>query len=291
KDTTKAYSQVPHAHLQGWELPHFPEEPVLITSVRVEYNGAVLGDSPKISVLPEGTAEYNFSTSFECSPDGPNTLDVLVQKPVLLTLLEVVPKDKKKPEKITPLGQAVVDLLPLLQGTTLNSTTLPLFPQLILRDPWGMCHTSGGLEVTVNTKEPLLSATQFSSGNLLSITLEAVYSLPNTFSADAQQNCMVCLQIPAAGEKEFPLLFKNGILKADGKNELLPRPKHWPLGPILAPDALNIPNSFIVGGPYEDEDGETGSSGSRQRAPRGSCGTQKGAASWTLLQWPCKGPK
>uniref|UniRef100_A0A8C3QRA0 Cilia and flagella associated protein 70 n=1 Tax=Cyanoderma ruficeps TaxID=181631 RepID=A0A8C3QRA0_9PASS len=230
---------------------------VLVTLVRVEYNGAVLGDSPKAGVLPDGTAEYDFSTSFEYSPDGPNSLDVLVQKPLLLTVLEVVPKEKKKPERITPLGQAVVDLLPLLQGTTLNFTVFaPLYAVSASPSEIFIFVSQGGLEVTVSTKELLLSATQFSSGNLLSITLEAVYSVPDAFTADTQQNCMVCLQIPAAGEKEFPLLFKNGILKADGKNEPLPRPKHWPLGPILAPDALNIPNSFIVGGPYEDEDGE-----------------------------------
>lgn len=52
------------------------------------------------------------------------------------------------------------------------------------------------------------------------------------------------------------MLFQNGILKADGEKEPLPRPKNWPLGTILAPGALAIPNSFIVGGPYEDEDGE-----------------------------------
>lgn len=51
--------------------------------VHVEYNGAVLGDSSKTAVLPDGTAEYDFITSFECSPDGPNSLDVLVQKPLL----------------------------------------------------------------------------------------------------------------------------------------------------------------------------------------------------------------
>ncbi|XP_059682490.1 cilia- and flagella-associated protein 70 [Gavia stellata] len=67
---------------------------------------------------------------------------------------------------------------------------------------------------------------------------------------------MACLQVPAAGEKEFPLLFKNGTLKLAGEKEPLPRPKKWPLANVMAPGALSIPNSFIVGGPYEDEDGE-----------------------------------
>uniref|UniRef100_A0A8C9UFU2 Cilia and flagella associated protein 70 n=1 Tax=Serinus canaria TaxID=9135 RepID=A0A8C9UFU2_SERCA len=220
---------------------------LLHTLVRVEYNGAVLGDSPKTNVLTDGTAEYDFSTSFEYCPDGPNSLDVLVQKPLLLTLLEVTSKDKKKTDKIAPLAQAVVDLLPLLQGTVL--TIIVCWLDFIFV-------SQAGLEVTVSAKELLLSATQFSSGNLLSITLEAAYSVPEAFTADAQQNYMACLQMPAAGEKELPLLFKNGILKADGEKEPFPRPKNWPLGPILAPDALNIPDSFIVGGPYEDEDGE-----------------------------------
>ncbi|NWI03165.1 CFA70 protein, partial [Tichodroma muraria] len=237
---------------------------VLVTFVRVEYNGAVLGDSSKIDVLPDGTAEYDFSTSFECSPDGPNSLDVLVQKPLLLTVLEVGPKEKKKPEKITPLGQAVVDLLPLLEGVHSLKVFAPLYA--VPASPSEALHpeATGGLEVTVSTKELLLSATQFSSGNLLSITLEAAYSVPEAFTTDAQQNYMACLQIPAAGEKELPLLFKNGILKADGRKEPLPRPKNWPLGPILAPGALNIPDSFIFGGPYEDEDGELTKSEDRE---------------------------
>uniref|UniRef100_A0A8C5JVF4 WD repeat domain 90 n=1 Tax=Junco hyemalis TaxID=40217 RepID=A0A8C5JVF4_JUNHY len=215
------------------------------TLVRVEYNGAVLGDSSKTHVLPDGTAEYDFSSSFEYSPEGPNSLDILVQKPVLLTLLEVTSKDKKKPDKITPLAQAVVDLLPLLQGTALSFTASMTTP----------CSLAG-LEVIVSTRELLLSATDFSSGNLLSVTVEAAYSVPDAFTADSQQNYMVCLQMPAAAEKELPLLFKNGLLKAGGEKEPFPRPKNWPVGPILAPNALNIPGSFIVGGPYEDEDGD-----------------------------------
>ncbi|NXC58534.1 CFA70 protein, partial [Aleadryas rufinucha] len=231
---------------------------VLVTLVRVEYNGVVLGDSLKADVLPNGTAKYNFSTSFECSPDGPNSLDVIVQKPLLLTVLEVGPKEKKKPDKITPLGQAVVDLLPLLQGVLSLKVFAPLHavPSSSSEKLHPEATVCGIWNLIVSTKELLLSATQFSSGNLLSITLEAAYSVPGVFTTEAQQNYMACLQIPAAGEKELLLLFQNGILKADGEKEPLPRPKNWPLGAILAPHALAIPDSFIVGGPYEDEDGE-----------------------------------
>lgn len=52
------------------------------------------------------------------------------------------------------------------------------------------------------------------------------------------------------------MLFKNGILKLAGEKEPLPRPKKWSLVNVMAPGALSIPNSFIIGGPYEDEDGE-----------------------------------
>ncbi|XP_074454131.1 cilia- and flagella-associated protein 70 isoform X1 [Larus michahellis] len=230
---------------------------VSATLVRVEYNGAILGDSSKTDVLPDGTANYNFMTSFECNPDGPNSLADVAQKPVLLTVIEVLQKEKKQKEKTVPLGQAVVDLLPLLQGQCSFKVSAPLYA--VPPSPLESLHpeAKGGLEVTVCTEEPLLSAAQLSNGSLLSVTLEAAYSVPEAFlPSGPPHNYMVCLQVPAAGEKEFPLLFKNGILKLAGEKEPFPRPKKWSLANIMAPGALNIPDSFIVGGPYEDEDGE-----------------------------------
>ncbi|KFQ55488.1 Tetratricopeptide repeat protein 18, partial [Nestor notabilis] len=230
---------------------------VTVTSVCVEYNGVIVGQSSRTDVLPNGTADYNFTTSFECSPDGPNSLDDIAQTPVLLTVIEMLQKDKKQKERTTSLGQAVVDLLPLLQGQCSFQVTAPLYA--VPTSPSENLHpeAKGGLEVTVSTKEPLLTAMQLSNGNFLSITLEAAYSIPEAFAATGPlQNYMACLQVPATGEKELPLLFKNGILKLAGEKEPLPRPKKWPLANIMAPGALNIPNSFIVGGPYEDEDGE-----------------------------------
>ncbi|XP_062444770.1 cilia- and flagella-associated protein 70 isoform X3 [Rhea pennata] len=229
-----------------------------VTVVHAEFNGMILGESSKVDVLPNGTAEYNFTTSFEYSRDGPNSLDSIAQSPVLLTVTEVLPREKRqKEEKTVPLGQAVVDLLPLLQGQCSFKVLAPLYavPTSPLENvpPEAKC----GLEVTVCVQEPLLSATQLSNGNLLSVTLEAAYSVPEAFVPTGPlQNYMACLQVPAVGEREFLLVFKNGVLKLGGEKEPLPRPKKWPLGNIMAPGALNIPNSFIVGGPYENEDGE-----------------------------------
>ncbi|NXL63259.1 CFA70 protein, partial [Chordeiles acutipennis] len=233
---------------------------VSLTLVRVEYNGVILGDSSNTGVLPNGTASYNFMTSFECSPDGPNSLDDIAEKPVLLTVVEVFQRQKKQKEKTVPLGQAVVDLLPLLQGQCSFKVSAPLYAVSTspLESPQPEAKVcGGGLEVTVCTEEPLLSAPQLSDSNLLHVTLEAAYSVPEAFApAGALQSYMACLQVPAAGEKEFPVLFKNGILKVAGEKEPLPRPKKRTLANIMAPGALSIPNSFIIGGPYEDEDGE-----------------------------------
>ncbi|KAM6054297.1 cilia- and flagella-associated protein 70 isoform 1-T1 [Chlamydotis macqueenii] len=171
--------------------------------------------------------------------------------------MEALQKEKKQKEKTVPLGQAVVDLLPLLQGQCSFKVSAPLYAVPTSPSESLQPEAKGGLEVTVCTKEPLLSAAQLSDGNLLSVTLEAAYSVPEVFDPTGPlYNYMACLQIPAAGEKEFPLVFKNGSLKLAGEKEPLPRPKKWPLANVMAPGALSIPNSFIVGGPYEDEHGE-----------------------------------
>uniref|UniRef100_A0A7M4DUJ3 Cilia and flagella associated protein 70 n=1 Tax=Crocodylus porosus TaxID=8502 RepID=A0A7M4DUJ3_CROPO len=243
--------------LEGHDLKGVKGE-TPVTYVRVEYNGTTLGDSSKTDVSSSGTVIYNFTTSFDYNPDGPNSLDDIAHKPIFLTVIEVLPKEKRqKDEKTVALGQAVVDLLPLLQGKCSFETTVPLHaapgsPMENLR-PDAKC----ALEVAVSVQESLLSAAQLSGGNLLRVTLEAAYSVPDAFiPTGPQQNYMVSLQVPTAGEKEYPLLFKNGVLKLGGEKEPLPRPKKWPISNILAPGAQSIPDSFIVGGSYEDEDGE-----------------------------------
>ncbi|XP_030190232.1 cilia- and flagella-associated protein 70 isoform X4 [Lynx canadensis] len=182
----------------GYDLKGFKGD-TPVTFIRAEFSQVVLGDSAKVTVSPEGTAKYNFTSSFEFNPEGGITLDDLAHKPVFLTMTEVLPKEKKqKDEKTLILGQAVVDLLPLLEGESSFETIIPLHP------------------VPGSPLESLRSG----------------------------------------AKKDYPILFKNGTLKIGGEREPVPRPKKWPIANILAPGANDIPNAFIIGGPYEEEEGE-----------------------------------
>ncbi|KAM9196977.1 cilia- and flagella-associated protein 70 [Dugong dugon] len=242
----------------GYDLKGFKGD-TSVTFIRAEFNQVVLGDSAKITVSSEGTAKYNFTVSFEFNPEGGIALDDLAHKPVFLTMTEVLPKEKKqKDEKTLVLGQAVVDLLPLLEGKSSFQTVVPLHPVPgspleTIRPGVKQC----SLEVKVFVSEPLLTSAQISGGNLLKVTLEAAYAVPESFMPIGPlQNYMVGLQVPSFGEKDYPILFKNGTLKVGGEREPVPRPKKWPIANILAPGANNIPGSYIVGGPYEEEEGE-----------------------------------
>ncbi|XP_066496470.1 cilia- and flagella-associated protein 70 isoform X1 [Tiliqua scincoides] len=254
---SEAAKQVKVVVLEGHDLKGVKGDGP-ITFVRAEYNGVVLGDSLKVEATLDGNVKYNFTTSFECHPEGPHFLDDVAHKPLIFTVTEVLPKEKKqKEEKTVILGQTVMDLLPLLQGSCAFNATLPLYPipgsPLETLRPDAKC----GIDVTVSVQESLLSPFQLTEGNLLTVTVEAAYSVPEVFvPTGPQQNYMVGLQVPAVAEKECPFLFKNGILKLGGEREPVPRPKRWPFGNILAPGAQNIPESFIVGGTYEKEDGD-----------------------------------
>lgn len=75
----------------------------------------------------------------------------------------------------------------------------------------------------VCTKEPLLSATQLSNGNLLSVTLEGAYSVPEAFAPTGPlQNYMACLQVPAAGEVRIGPGMVRGVLAATKQMIVVP---------------------------------------------------------------------
>uniref|UniRef100_A0A8C5QV83 Cilia and flagella associated protein 70 n=1 Tax=Leptobrachium leishanense TaxID=445787 RepID=A0A8C5QV83_9ANUR len=229
-----------------------------VTYARAEFNNVLLGDSPKLESSAERTAEYNFTFSFDVGPESAHSLDDLAHKPAVLTVLEILPKEKKqKEEKTGVLGQCSVDLLPLLEGECSFKVTLPVHP--VTGSPLETAHPESKpcLEVAVSVPAPLLSEEQISNGNLLKVTMEAAYSVPDSWNpAGPQYSYVVGLQIPFPGEKPHSLLFSNGVLKAGGETEPVPRHKKWPVTGIAAINAQHLPDSFITGGSYEQEAGE-----------------------------------
>uniref|UniRef100_A0AAY5EA85 Cilia and flagella associated protein 70 n=1 Tax=Electrophorus electricus TaxID=8005 RepID=A0AAY5EA85_ELEEL len=257
--------------LRGNNLRGNKNEPFL-NFVRAEFNGTQLGDSQKCDAAVDESVNYNFFCSFECS-ESAHTLDDLAQKPVILTVIEILPKEKKqKEEKTCVLGQAVVDLLPLLHGKTLFS----LYQILINIGSTGMLIPQPTLEVMVSVQEPLLSDAQLSESNLLTVTVETAFSVPEVWSPGPPSSYVAAMQVPLM--REQILLFSDGVLKMSGEREPVPRPKKWPLGPLLAPDAQFIPGVYIESEPSDLEDGDLNSEEDREFRAEAECNRKR--VSW-----------
>uniref|UniRef100_A0A8C1I1E7 Cilia and flagella associated protein 70 n=1 Tax=Cyprinus carpio carpio TaxID=630221 RepID=A0A8C1I1E7_CYPCA len=231
-----------------------------LSFVRVEFNGCVLGDSQKLDVPVDKDVVYSFTCSFECS-EGAHTLDDVAHKPVILTVFEILPKEKKqKEEKTTVLGQAVVDLLPLLRGQCSFSSTVllhavPGSPADVAVHEDGVKST---LDVMVHVPEPLLSDAQRSDSNVLMVTVETAYSVPDVWNpaSTPPSHYIAALQMPVSATKEQVLLFSNGVLKMGGEKEPVPRSKKWPLGSLLAPGAEVIQGLYIDAEPTDMDHGD-----------------------------------
>ncbi|XP_032896225.1 cilia- and flagella-associated protein 70 isoform X2 [Amblyraja radiata] len=229
--------------------------------VRADYNSIHLGDSGKLQVT-EGEIEYNFTTSFDCSFDGVQGLDNLVHKPVILTVIEILPKEKKKKdEKTIILGQVTVDLLPLAEGLCTYTKTLTVHPMGgVVLEPIVADETKAALDIALSVPEPLLSEAQLEVSNLMRITVESAYSVPDSWNLTGPQfNYIISLFLPDSTQKDPRIVFSNGILKVTGEKEPNIRPKRWPVSNVAAFGAQNIVDSFIEICPYEDEDGELNS--------------------------------
>uniref|UniRef100_W5LHU0 Cilia and flagella associated protein 70 n=1 Tax=Astyanax mexicanus TaxID=7994 RepID=W5LHU0_ASTMX len=282
-DTQQAAAGVPVQITveRGNNLRGNKSEPFL-SFVRAEFNGTVLGDSQKLDVPLDDCVNFSFTCSFQCS-ETEHTLNDLAKEPVILTVTEVFPKEKKqKQDRTSVLGQAVLDLIPLLHGESRFSSTVTLHPV-----PESSTETStqtGGvtptLEVTVSVPELLLSDSQLSQSNLLSVTVETAYSVPDAWNPATLPPSIytAALQIPLTAEKEQILLFSNGILKTGGERETAPRPKKWPLSPRLAPDAQPIPGVFIEREPTDFEDGDLTSVEDREFRAEAECNQKR--VSW-----------
>ena len=106
----------------------------VVTYVKLEFDGKTIGETAKVESGSDRPAEYNFTTYLDCwfqdDIGSKVTLDDVASKPLLLTFVEVLPKEKKqREEKAALLGQCTIDLMPLLEASqTQINRTYPIWP-------------------------------------------------------------------------------------------------------------------------------------------------------------------
>ncbi|XP_002122550.2 cilia- and flagella-associated protein 70 [Ciona intestinalis] len=257
---------------------------VLTSYAKVEFDGKSLGDSAKVDSTAEVSAEYNFTTSFDCSfSDGHHTLDDVASKPLLITVTEVLPKEKKqKEEKSAVLGQCTVDLLPLLLQpeseitNTLILHAVPGSPLETVTPEFGKVE----IDIKISVNEPLLDGEHLTQSNLFTVRLGSAYSLPDSWSSGSHYNYIVGLPVPVTSEKQATVIFQNGALKSSADKEPSKRSAKWYSVPNAVSAAQFIPNSQKERVSYEEEKGDF--SGKEFSDFRNEAETEKNRISWDV---------
>ncbi|XP_059213993.1 cilia- and flagella-associated protein 70 isoform X2 [Centropristis striata] len=253
--------------------------------LQVEVDGNVLGESDKKQFdAVEQLVDYDFTCNFHC-PNDIQALSGMAHKPIILTVREFLPEEKKVEAKTPVLGQAVVDLLPLLQGQCSFSSTVPLNP-VTSSSAKESSHDSGNkptLDVCVSVSDPVRSDAELAVSNLLKVTLETAYSIPESWtlqSGPAPTPCTytAALEVPLTAQKDQVLVFCEGQLKAGGQREEKGRPKKRPHRAPLVPGNHFLPAAFFNAEPIEQEDGEL--NGLEDQEFRNEAETTRHRVSW-----------
>ncbi|CAF0849700.1 unnamed protein product [Brachionus calyciflorus] len=184
---------------------------------KIDFNEVQIAESPKIQVTPENIPDINFSAVLNVVTTDQNNLDDITYKPIIITLIEVLPKEKKqKEEKVQPFGQCTFDLLDLIRGKTELSLKLPVYAtpgSTLESQPADLSMPE--LEIKVMLEQPLLTEEELAKSNLLTITLDSMYAVPEPWLNNNREYAYTSsLPLPVNDEKDNAIVFVNGLLKA-----------------------------------------------------------------------------
>ncbi|XP_035827894.1 cilia- and flagella-associated protein 70 isoform X2 [Aplysia californica] len=277
-----------------------PPEPISITVVRaknlrgskgdtvnamvkVEFGDKPLGESPKVDCTQDSPAEFNFSTNLNCTYDDPVALDEISYKPVVLTVTEVLPKEKRqKEEKTNILGQCCIDLISFVRGATELEQSLIINP--VAGSPLETAPPEAPkaeLDIKVTVNEPLLDEAQLNDGNLMTVSVGSLYSPPDTWTLTGTQYMYgTALPVPISADKEVPVVFINGVLKPGQDKEIPSKQKKWAVPGSAQGNAVLMPDKFMFSDPIEDEDGDF--KAKEDRDNRQQAETEKNRVTWNM---------
>ncbi|CAF0951914.1 unnamed protein product [Adineta steineri] len=242
-----------------------PRAEPLTVILRFEYNDGHFSESGKFDVTDGSPRQVDHTAVLGINATDSIQVDDLGQKPVLITLLEAAPKDKKvKEDKSTPFGQAILDLWPLLKKETQFSVTVPVHAI-----PGSFLETQGEqnqphLVVNVNVEQPLIPVRDQFHTNAAHITLEGLYSPPEAWLAGGTSFVYTAaLPIPLNEDKDTTVVFTNGTLRAPA--DVTNKQKRWPdARRVLTVNGTYIPGHNIHEESIDDEQGELRSKDDRE---------------------------
>ena len=232
----------------------------VISFVKLEFGTTVIGESPKCeNDATKGVTTFDFECNMNVTVNDPVMIDELVQYPIVLSLIKVLPKERKaKEEKTSVIGQACIDLLPLLQGEKSISSTLTLHPPAGSTEPApNEDQPLPEIEVSLSVEEPLFSNEQLSVSNMMRIGVESLYSLPDNWNVATASQFLyfVALPIPVSAQKEVTVLIPGGTMRMASEKEPVKNRK-WCSPPTASGPCLYMPDRPIVHYPHEQDDGE-----------------------------------
>ncbi|KAK2853723.1 hypothetical protein Q5P01_006384 [Channa striata] len=251
--------------------------------LQVEVDGTLFGESEKKQSNPvDCCVHYNFTCNFQCSSGirllFPQNCLILLILLWSVTVKEFLPEEKKAEMKTAVLGQAVVDLLLLFKGQCSFSTTVPV--NSAISSPVKESSQQPTLDVCVRVLEPVLSEAEVLTSNLLKVTVETAYSVPEIWLQPHDPPCTytVALEVPLTAEKDQVLVFCEGQLKEGGQREEHGRQKKRPHQALLVPGNHFLPGAYFKTESIEQEDGEL--TGLEDKEFRNEAETAKSRVSW-----------
>lgn len=212
---------------------------------KIDFNEASIGESQKIHVTADNVPDLNFNASISVNTSDQTSLDEIAYKPVIVTLIEVLPKEKKqKDEKVQPYGQCTFDLLSLLKGATDTSLKLTVHP--IPGSQLESLPSDGPLpelECKLLLEQTILSDEEYAKSNLMTVGLEGMYALPESWNnAQKEYAYTVAFPVPLNDDKETPIVFVNGIHRTPADPVI--KQKRWAdTRGIQATNALFLPTT------------------------------------------------
>ncbi|VDP67411.1 unnamed protein product [Echinostoma caproni] len=225
-------------------------------TVKLEYNGSVVGESPKVDLV-DGNAIYpNHVFKYIYPIKDISDLEFLVNNPFVITVNEFKQKEKKQKEsKIDLIGEVAFDCLELIQGKRKlihSSTTLMIGEvsiekvlPLLKRIPANHGLEDPQVTIVISIDGWSIGKKELEECNMLFVHLDSLQSPPEKLSTkDSTSSFVTVLPLCSTTESDNVIQFNNGATRIPTDSDYYEKLRRWnQQNP--APGAVGyIPGSF-----------------------------------------------